>query len=73
MYLSLARNEGYQCLYWQEGEPKQVRPYTPVSDNSMLGKFELLIKRYPAWGDPSFAHNYKPPGKMSTYVHDLEV
>ena len=23
-----------------------VRPYTPISDNSMLGKFELLIKRY---------------------------
>ena len=39
----------------------------------MLGKFELLIKRYPAWGDPSFAHNYKPPGKMSNYIHDLQV
>ena len=23
-----------------------VRPYTPVSDNSMTGKFQLLIKRY---------------------------
>jgi len=23
-----------------------VRPYTPMSDNSMLGKFELLVKRY---------------------------
>ena len=23
-----------------------VRPYTPISDNSMLGKFELLVKRY---------------------------
>ena len=23
-----------------------VRPYTPISDNSMLGQFELLIKRY---------------------------
>lgn len=40
----------------------EVRPYTPISDNSVLGKFELLIKRYPAWGNPSFPHNYKPPG-----------
>ena len=23
-----------------------VRPYTPISDNSMTGKFELLVKRY---------------------------
>ena len=23
-----------------------VRPYTPMSDNAMLGKFELLVKRY---------------------------
>ena len=54
-------------------EPEEVRPYTPISDNSVLGKFELLIKRYPAWGDPSFANNYKPPGKMSNYIHNLEI
>ena len=23
-----------------------VRPYTPISDNSMVGRFELLVKRY---------------------------
>ena len=23
----------------------QVRPYTPISDNSMTGRFELLVKR----------------------------
>jgi cytochrome-b5 reductase len=34
-----------------------VRPYTPVSDNSMLGKFQLLIKRY-------------EEGVVSKYVHD---
>lgn len=39
----------------------------------MLGKFQLLIKRYPAWGDPSFIHNYKPPGVMSNYIHGLKV
>jgi cytochrome-b5 reductase len=54
-------------------EPEEIRPYTPISDNSMLGKFELLIKRYPAWGDPTFANNYKPPGKMSNYIHDLKI
>jgi ferredoxin-NADP reductase len=47
--------------------------YTPISDNAMLGKFQLLIKRYPAWGDPSFVHNYKPPGVMSNYIHNLKV
>ena len=39
----------------------------------MLGKFELLVKRYPAWGSPSFPHNYKPPGKVSNYIHSLEI
>jgi NAD(P)H-flavin reductase len=40
---------------------------------SVLGKFELIVKRYPAWGSPSFPHNYKPPGKVSNYIHSLEV
>ncbi len=51
----------------------QTNRYTPISDNTMLGKFQLLIKRYPAWGDPSFIHNYKPPGVMSNYIHSLKV
>lgn len=55
------------------GEADEVRPYTPISDNSMLGKFQLIIKWYPAWGNPSFPANYKPPGKMSNYIHGLEV
>ena len=54
-------------------QKEEVRPYTPISDNSMLGKFQLLVKRYPAWGDPSFACNYKPPGTMSNYIHGLSV
>ena len=37
-----------------------IRPYTPISDNSMLGKFQLLIKRY-------------EQGVVSSYVHGLEV
>ena len=54
-------------------DSEEVRPYTPISSNKVLGKFDLLIKRYPAWGEPSFAHNYKPPGKMSNYIHGLSV
>lgn len=57
----------------KENEAEEIRPYTPISDNSMLGKFQLLIKRYPAWGSPNFPQNYKPPGKMSNYIHDLAV
>lgn len=37
-----------------------VRPYTPMSDNSMLGKFELLVKRYEG-------------GAVSQYLHGLSV
>jgi cytochrome-b5 reductase len=54
-------------------EPEEIRPYTSISDNSMLGKFQVLIKRYPAWGSPDFVYNYKPPGKMSNYVHNLSI
>ena len=35
-----------------------VRPYTPISDNSMLGAFELLVKRY-------------DDGAVSQYLHGL--
>jgi hypothetical protein len=54
-------------------EVTEVRPYTPISDNSMLGRFQLIVKRYPAWGSPSFVHNYKPPGKVSNYIHSMEL
>ena len=37
-----------------------VRPYTPMSDNSMLGKFQLLIKTY-------------EQGVVSKYVHGLSI
>jgi cytochrome-b5 reductase len=37
-----------------------VRPYTPVSDNTVLGKFQLLIKGY-------------EQGVVSKYVHSLSV
>lgn len=37
-----------------------VRPYTPISDNSMVGKFQLLIKKY-------------EQGVVSKYVHSLKI
>jgi len=42
-----------------------VRPYTPISDNSMLGKFELLVKRYP--------NHPNPDQSVSQYLHELPV
>ena len=37
-----------------------VRPYTPMSDNSVLGKFELLVKRYDG-------------GAVSSYLYGLDI
>ena len=37
-----------------------VRPYTPISDNSTVGKFQLLIKKY-------------EQGVVSKYVHSLKI
>uniref|UniRef100_A0A7S2JA51 NADH-cytochrome b5 reductase n=1 Tax=Haptolina brevifila TaxID=156173 RepID=A0A7S2JA51_9EUKA len=37
-----------------------VRPYTPMSDNALLGRFELLVKRYEG-------------GAASQYLHGLNV
>ena len=42
------------------GEEPVVRPYTPISDSSMMGKFQLLIKRYEG-------------GAASSYVHGLAL
>jgi len=42
-----------------EGKPI-IRPYTPVSTNAMVGKFELMIKVYPG-------------GKMTQHLDGLEV
>merc|ERR1719231_1376789 len=37
-----------------------VRPYTPISSNAMLGKFQLIVKRYDG-------------GAMSQYLHKLPI
>lgn len=42
-----------------DGNPV-VRPYTPVSTNALLGKFELMVKMY-------------PDGIVSQYMESLEI
>jgi hypothetical protein len=37
-----------------------VRPYTPISDNDLVGRFELLVKRYEG-------------GAVSQYLHGLRL
>jgi len=44
----------------QEDGSDAIRPYTPMSNNSMLGKFELLVKRYDG-------------GAVSQYLHGLPM
>lgn len=52
------------CLlakYQEEGSPEPVvRPYTPVSTNARIGKFQLVIKVYPG-------------GKMSNHIMDMPI
>ena len=36
-----------------------VRPYTPISTNAMIGKFETMVK------------TYSPPGAMSSYIASM--
>lgn len=38
-----------------------VRPYTPVSTNAMVGKFEIMVKMY------------NPPGQMSSHLDKLRI
>lgn len=42
-----------------EGNPV-IRPYTPISTNNMIGKFELMVKIY-------------PDGKLSQYMNKLPI
>lgn len=44
----------------EESSEPIIRPYTPVSTNAMIGKFQLVVKIYPG-------------GKMSNYLKDLAL
>merc|ERR1711924_547515 len=49
------------CKFDEEGTPDPiVRPYTPVSTNAILGKFQLVVKVYAV-------------GKMSRHLNDLPL
>lgn len=63
-----------------------ARPYTALEEHNK-GRFKLMIKRYAEWGIPESKqkmenkyflyaktdHSYKPPGKVSNYVHSLKI
>lgn len=51
----------------------EQRPYTPVSPEEYPGRFQLLVRRYDAWGDPAYPQTYKAPGHVSNCLHDLAV
>jgi cytochrome-b5 reductase len=45
-----------------------VRPYTPISDNAVRGKFELLVKRYPDGAASQWLHSL-PLGSSVDFKH----
>lgn len=55
-----------------KGGGDAVRPYTPVSDSHMVGKFQLLIKVYKQCGILG-EQNYRPAGAVSNYIDSLKI
>ncbi|KAH8075392.1 cytochrome-b5 reductase [Aureococcus anophagefferens] len=51
----------------------EERSYTPVSPEDLPGRFQLLVRRYDAWGDERYPKTYKPPGLVSSALHRLQV
>jgi NAD(P)H-flavin reductase len=63
-----------------------VRPYTALEEIH-AGRFKIMVKLYTEWGIPESEqkennqtflytktdHSYKPPGKVSNYIHSLSV
>lgn len=50
----------------QGKEGKDVaKPYNPISSNSVMGYFELLVKTYPGGAASGFAGNLKPGDKVA--------
>merc|ERR1712100_638257 len=56
----------YLTTEWSECPLVGVLPYTPISSSSMKGKFQLLIKVYPATKE-------HPPGLLSNHIDGLKV
>jgi cytochrome-b5 reductase len=67
-------------------DEEHVRPYTAIEE-CHPGRFKIMVKRYPEWGVPEAKlkqqnktflyaktdHSYKPPGKVSNYIHSLSI
>lgn len=50
-----------------------VRPYTPMSDNSVLGKFELLVKRYDGGAASMWLHGLQLGAKVIASTARLQA
>lgn len=46
-----------------------IRPYTPISDNAMLGKFELIVKRYETGAVSGYLHSLVPGEANVEFKH----
>jgi len=46
-----------------------IRPYTPISDNAMLGKFEILVKRYDGGAVSQYLHGLEPGKDSVEFKH----
>merc|ERR1712142_894512 len=57
----------------EHGGGDAVRPYTPISHDGIVGKFQIILKRYQEWGDPNYWHSYRPPGAVSNYIFGLKI
>lgn len=77
------------CLQDDNGsnsDLEHVRPYTAIEERHP-GRFKIMVKRYREWGTPESVlkqqfkiflftktdHSYKPPGRVSSYIHSLQI
>jgi len=77
--------QGKNCGKDQECRD-HVRPYTAIEEKHN-GRFKIMVKLYEEWGVPESKlkeqhgvflfsktdHSYKPPGKVSTFIHSLRI
>lgn len=57
----------------EHGGGDAIRPYTPISPEDMKGRFQLLVKVYQQWGDPLYAHSFRPAGAASNFINRLQI
>jgi ferredoxin-NADP reductase len=65
----------------EHGGGDAIRPYAATSDPGIRGSFDIMVKRYDAWGTNSngvgiMGHSvnpYRPPGVVSNYIFSLKI